>query len=150
MAYMSQERKAQIAPVIKSILKKYGVKGSLAVRHHSTLVLNITQGPIDFIENYIETDKLKPYAKYMSDDQVAYIRKNRSLDVNVYWYKEHFSGKALKFLEEIIPAMNVGNHDRSDIQTDYFDVGWYVDVNIGKWNKPYAFSGKEEVDLLAA
>jgi hypothetical protein len=34
-------------------------------------------------------------------------------------------------------AMNDGNHDRSDIQTDYFDVGWYVDVNIGRWNKPY-------------
>ena len=33
--------------------------------------------------------------------------------------------------------MNDGNHDRSDPQSDYFDVGWYVDVNIGKWNKPY-------------
>jgi hypothetical protein len=34
--------------------------------------------------------------------------------------------------------MMVGNHDRSDIQSDYFDVGWYVDINIGRWNKPYA------------
>jgi hypothetical protein len=33
--------------------------------------------------------------------------------------------------------MNVGNHDRSDIQSDYFDVGWYVDVNVGAWNQPY-------------
>jgi hypothetical protein len=33
--------------------------------------------------------------------------------------------------------MNMGNHDNSDIMTDYFDVGWYVDVNIGLWNKPY-------------
>ena len=41
------------------------------------------------------------------------------------------------FLSEVIPAMNNGNHDNSDIQTDYFDVGWYIDVNIGKWNKPY-------------
>jgi hypothetical protein len=30
-----------------------------------------------------------------------------------------------------------GNHDNSDIQSDYFDVGWYVEVNIGKWNKAY-------------
>jgi hypothetical protein len=140
MAYMSQEKKAKIAPVVKAICKKYGVKASLAVRHHSTLVLNITQGPIDFVENYIETDKQKPYAKYMDEDQIAYIRKNRALDVNPYWYQEHFSGKALKFLKEVLTAMNDGNHDRSDIQTDYFDVGWYVDVNIGKWNKPYAFA----------
>jgi hypothetical protein len=33
--------------------------------------------------------------------------------------------------------MNGGNHDNSDVQTDYFDVGWYVDVNIGSWDKPY-------------
>jgi len=33
--------------------------------------------------------------------------------------------------------MDIGNHDRSDIQSDYFDVGWYKSVNIGKWNKPY-------------
>jgi hypothetical protein len=137
MAYMSQEKKARIAPVVKAILKKYHVKGSLAVRNHSTLVLNIKSGTIDFIENFIETDKKKPYAKYMSEDQVAYIRKNRSLDVNPFWFQEHFSGQALKFLDEIFRAMNAGNHDRSDAMTDYFDVGWYVDVNIGRWDKPY-------------
>jgi len=21
--------------------------------------------------------------------------------------------------------------------TDYFDVGWYISVNLGKWDKPY-------------
>lgn len=140
MAYMSQEKKAKIAPVVKAICKRYGVKASLAVRNHSTLVLNVTQGPIDFIENYIETDRNKSYSKFMTQDQIDYIRKNRSLDVNPYWYKEHFSGKALKFLSEVIPAMNEGNHDRSDAMTDYFDVGWYIDVNIGRWNRPYAFA----------
>jgi hypothetical protein len=138
MAYMSQERKAQIAPVVKAICKKYGIKASLAVHNHSTLVVNIKQGAIDFIENFIETDSNVMHGRKMAQDQLDYIRKNRSLDVNPYWYKEHFSGKAKDFLCELIPAMNTGNHDNSDIQTDYFDVGWYVDVNIGKWNKPYA------------
>jgi hypothetical protein len=141
MAYMSQEKKAKIAPVVKSILKKYGVKGSLAVRHHSTLVLNLKSGPIDFVENYIETDSKLFHGGKMSQDQIEYIRKNNSLDVNPYWFKEHFSGKSLDFLKEIFVAMNNGNHDRSDIQSDYFDVGWYVDVNIGKWNKPYEVEG---------
>ena len=137
MAYMSQEKKAKLAPAIKAVLKKYGVKGSLAVSNHSTLVLNVKSGPIDFVENYIQTDIDKPYGQKMATDQVNYLRKQQALDVNVYWYKEHFSGKALKFLEEIVPLMNVGNHDRSDAQVDYFDVGWYIDVNIGRWNKPY-------------
>ena len=150
MAYFNQERKAQRAPAIKAICKKYGVKVTMSVRNHATFVVTVTQGDIDFIENFIETDKNKPYAKYMSDDQVAYIRKNNCLDVNPYWYHEHFSGDAKAFLEELLDVMNSGNHNNSDVQTDYFDVGWYVDVNIGKWDKPYAFSGKKQVDLLAA
>jgi hypothetical protein len=138
MAYFNQERKSERAPAIKAILKKYGVKGSLAVRNHSTFVLNVKSGKIDFIENYIKTDADKHYGNKMSADQVAYIRKNQSLDVNTYWYQEHYSGKAKSFLKEILDAMNGGNHNNSDIQTDYFDVGWYVDVNIGSWNKPYS------------
>ena len=138
MAYMNQEKKAKIAPTIKSIMKKYGVKGSIGVHNHSTLVVNIKSGSIDFIENFIKTDAEKPYAKPDLDaQQVEYFRKNRNLDVNPYWYHEHFSGKAKAFLAELIPVMNNGNHDNSDIQTDYFDVGWYVSVNIGKWNNPY-------------
>ena len=136
MAYFNQDRKQERAPIIKAILKKYGVKGSLAVRNHSTFILNIKSGSIDFIENYIGTNGSKHY-NVMSQDQIEYVRKNKSLDVNPYWYQDHFSGTALNFLKEVFTAMNQGNHDNSDIQTDYFDVGWYVDVNIGSWNKPY-------------
>ena len=112
MAYVSQELKAKLAPTIKAICKKYNVKASLAVRHHSTLVLNVKEGDIDFGGDRIQ--------------------------VNPYWYKDHYKGRALAFLSEVIPAMNAGNWDKSDIQTDYFNVGWYIDVNIGRWNKPYA------------
>ena len=37
----------------------------------------------------------------------------------------------------MIQALNTDNHDNSDIQTDYFDVGHYVELNIGTWEKPY-------------
>lgn len=118
MAYVSQELKARIAPQVKAILKKYKIKGSLAVRNHSTLVLNIKEGALDFYKDY---------------GQPAH----GSIQVNPYHYKSHFEGKSKAFLSEVIPAMNEGNWDKSDIQSDYFNVGWYVDVNIGKWNKPY-------------
>ena len=117
MAYMSQERKKALEPAIKAILKKYGLKGSLSVRHHMTLVLTVRSGDLDF------------FADCGSDREY--------IDVNTYWYHEHFTGQSLKFLKEVIPAMMVGNHNNSDIMTDYFDVGWYIDVNIGQWDKPY-------------
>ena len=134
MAYMSQEKKSKIAPVVKKILTKYGVKGSLAVRNHSTLVLNIKSGDIDFIKNYNDT---------VGERAGGFRTGSAAIDhvcVNPFWYHEHFSGKAKSFLTDIMVAMNDGNHDNSDIQSDYFDVGWYVDVNIGKWNKPYILS----------
>ena len=133
MAYVSQELKASLAPAIKAICKKYGVKGTLAVRNHSTLCLNIKSGSIDFIGNSNEVCGSDHYQVSRGFTP----NKSGHDTVNPYHYKNHYSGKALKFLNEVMPLMNKGNHDNSDLMTDYFDVGWYVDVNIGKWDKPY-------------
>jgi hypothetical protein len=119
MAYVSQELKAKIAPKVKAILKKYKVKGSLSVRNHSSLVLTVKEGALDMYKDY---GKSEDAAKF-------------GIQVNPYWYKEHFSGKTKAFLSEVIPAMNDGNWDN-----DYFNVGWYISVNIGEWNKPYQLS----------
>lgn len=133
MAFMNQDRKSKIAPRVKAILNKYGVKGSLAVRNHSTLVLNIRSGCLDFIGNY-NRKSVKDGPDYWGDIRVA----TSYIDVNTYHINAAFTGTCLECLEELKAAMCEGNWDRSDIQTDYFDVGWYVDINIGKWNKPYA------------
>lgn len=141
MAYVSQELKAKLSPKIKSICKKYGVKASLAVRNHMTLVLNVRQGQIDFVENYIKTDAAKPYGQPMPAEQIAYIRKNQSLDVNTHWAHEHYSGTAKKFLMEMISAMKGPDFfDESDAQTDYFHCSHYIDINIGQWSKPYVYT----------
>jgi hypothetical protein len=132
MAYMSQENKAKIAPKIKAILAKYKVKGSLAVRNHMTLCLNIKSGSIDFISNFNKTISTNHY--FVSQ---GFTPAEKSLSVNPYHYDKHFSGKALAFMQEVFAAMNEGNHDHSDIQSDYFNVGWYVDVNVGQWDKQY-------------
>jgi len=138
MAYVSQELKSKLSPTIKAICKKYKVKASVAVRHHSTLVLNVKSGKIDFIENYIKTDADKVAANKMSPDTIAHIRKNQSLDVNTYWAHEHYSGKARQFLTEMISAMKGPDFfDHTDAQTDYFHCSHYIDINIGKWDKPY-------------
>jgi hypothetical protein len=128
---MSQENKAKIAPVVKAICKKFGVKASLAVRNHSTLALNIKSGSIDFIGNFNKTVENQPGGFRNGSAAVD------SLQVNPYWFHEHFDGVAKEFLTEVLSAMNTGNWDESDSQVDYFNVGWYVDVNIGGWNKPY-------------
>lgn len=133
MAYMSTERKQALSPKIKAICKKYGIKATLAVRNHSTLVLNVKSGTIDFIGN---SNAVCGKDQWM---MARGYKPNTSgyESVNVYHFKNHYDGKAKAFLTEVYHAMMVGNHDNSDIQTDYFDIGWYVDINIGKWNAPY-------------
>lgn len=135
MAYVSQELKKSLAPAIKRVCKKYGIQATLAVRHHSTLVLNIKSGKIDFFESYNRLGM-----KESRPSHLPFTPETRYTDVNRYHYKNHFDGAALKFLSEVIPLMNKGNHDNSDIQTDYFDVGWYIDINIGKWDRPYVLA----------
>lgn len=132
MAYMSQEKKAALAPAIKAAFKKYGLKGSISVRHHSTLVVTISSGEIDFISNFVDCARA---ANHNCGVDVAV--REQHLQVNTYWLENSFAGRALEALQAIKLAMNAGNHDRSDIQTDYFDVGWHIDISIGKWDKPY-------------
>jgi len=127
---MSQEKKAKIAPVVKKILTKYKLKGSLSVNNHSTLVLTLKSGKIDFTGNFNATCDERDHNQRIN-------RANGNIQVNPYWYHEHFTGKAKAALAELITAMNDGNHDRSDAMTDYFDVGWYIDINVGRWNVPY-------------
>jgi hypothetical protein len=128
MAYMSQERKKSIAPVVKALLKKHGLKGSLSVHHSSELVLTIKEGEIDFIKN--ANDNIDPYSN-SAYEVSTYIQ------VNQYHISRGFSGEAEKALVELYKAMMNGNHNNNDIQSDYFDVGWYISINVGKWDAPY-------------
>ena len=111
MAYMNQERKAQISAAIKPVLAKYKMKGTLSVRNYSEIVLTLKSGAIDF-----------------KDKQC----------VNVYWINDHFEGVARDFLNEAVEALRAaGWYDRSDVMTDYFDTAYYISINLGKWNQPY-------------
>ena len=133
MAYMNQESKAVVNAALKPILKRYGVKGTLSVRNHSTLVLTIKSGRIDFIGNMNRVCGGDHY-------QVSrgFTPAKDYVDVNPYWYHQHFDGDAKAFLAEALKAMkSAGWYDESDAMTDHFDIAYYVDINVGRWNKPY-------------
>jgi hypothetical protein len=134
MAYVSQELKSKLSPAIKAVCKKYGIKASIAVRNHMTLALNVKSGKIDFIGNSNRVCGADFYqvARGFKPNTTGYDQ------VNPYHFQSHYDGDAKAFLSEVLAVMNDGNWDKSDIQSDYFNVGWYVDVNIGSWNKPYS------------
>lgn len=133
MAYVYPELKASLAPGIKAVLKKFGMKGSIAVDNHSTLVCNITSGPLDLISNMFDIAVKKPDSHYSRNPT-----KPLYIQVNEHWISDHYTGKCLAFLTELKDAMKGPTwYNRSDIQTDYFDTAWYLGINVGRWNKPY-------------
>jgi hypothetical protein len=126
---MNQTKKALIAAALKQVVPS-GWKYSLGVRNHSTIVMNITAAPFNLIAAF------KPNAHFNPETSTY-------MDVNPYHYREQLDDEAVAdVMDMIFAALNDGNHDRSDSQTDYFDVGWYVDVNIGRWNKPFVCNAK--------
>lgn len=132
MAYMNQQKKAVIAENLKPILKKYGVKGTLSVRNNMSIALTLKSGKIDFIKNFNDTVAQQPGGFRNGRPAENY------LQVNTYWYQDHFSGKAKDFLAEAKKALlSAGWYDNSDIQTDYFDTAYYIDINVGRYDKPY-------------
>jgi hypothetical protein len=135
MAYANQTTKQTIAANIKPILAKYGVKASLSIRDHTSVVLTITAGKIDFFADLV-TDRYSLLGVSTIDRDK--LRERGHLQVNQYWYHEHYTGISKQFFAEIIPAMqSAGWYDRSDAQVDYFDTAYYYDINVGRWDRPY-------------
>ena len=126
MAYYNQKRKQEVAPRIRKLLKDYGLKGSLSVKHYSTVVLTLRSGKIDFIK------QLNNKGLERGETQIK-----TNLNVNHYHLEDTFSGNALEFLIKAKAILMEGNHNNSNAMIDYFDVGWYMDINIGKWDKYY-------------
>lgn len=123
MAYVSQEMKKELAPAIKAVLKKYGMKGTIAVRDHMVLVCNIKKGKLDILGAL-------PVNEYGPREYVQ---------VNPYWIEENYDDpEVVAFLLELKDALEGPNffcHD--DSMTDYFHRSHYIDINVGQWDKPY-------------
>jgi hypothetical protein len=52
----------------------------------------------------------------------------------------HLKAKYAKMLLQVIKLANEENYNNSDLMTDYFDVGYWFHLAIGKWNKPFTIS----------
>ena len=128
MAYINQEDKKRLAPKIKAVLKKYGVKGTISISHHSNLVVRLKEGKVDLYGEKVDPNN--------------WCGSHGSDSVNTYWINDHHTGVSRDFLNELKAAMNDGNWDKSDVQTDYFNVGWYSDIVVGNNsnNKPYVYT----------
>ena len=140
MAYVSQEDKRELSVGIKKVLKKYNVKGTIGVHHHSTIVVRLRSGDLDILGNYwnvytqsVERGQIEPWNQRTE--------KPTSLTPNPYCVDKSYSGEVLAFLEELIAEMKGERYfNESDPMTDYFHCSHYIDIDVGNWEKPYIYN----------
>jgi hypothetical protein len=110
MPYISTESVAAKRALLKKAFPEY--KLSITRVHSSTICVDIMGGPIE-----------------LTDAQV-----------NVFYAHEHYEGEAKRVICGIIDIIKAGEKIISP-DTDYGNVpNFYYEVNIGKWDKPYACS----------
>ena len=138
MADISQQDKKDLLPGIKKVLKTYNMKGTVSIRHHSTLIVTLTEGELDLIrvENEIRKERhaRNPYLDlYLVTDtfQQSYHHLNKFVELG-----EH---EVHNFYQNMFKAMK-GNKwfDKSDIMTDYHHIAYYCYIDVGRSSeKPY-------------
>jgi hypothetical protein len=138
LAYVTQEVITKARLALKALNKEYGIKATLSGKGDSTLYLTITEGKIDFIGNFCENVKAKRI-QHDTQQVIDWVTKEQNISVNQYYLDSSFDGIALEYLEKAKSIMLVDHWDRSDIQSDYFNCAYYLNISIGRWNKPYNF-----------
>ena len=136
MAYMNQVKKQLIAAALKPVIPA-SWKWSLSVRSHMTICLTISSAPDDLLAmvQRVGGERARPAP-------LTYAR------LNTHHPESFADGEMLETFRQIVAALNAGNHDRSDIMTDYFDVGHYVDLQLGRWDRPFVCPAR--ADAVAA
>ena len=124
MAYVNNETKSKILTALKPVFKKYGIKATVARNsYHSTLVVNLVSGNIDFSNDY------------------------DTRQVNVYHIDKYYDGIAKQFLNEVVANIKIAGewYDKSNAQIDYFNTAFYISINIGKRERPYVYNAPSHV-----
>lgn len=120
MAYITANQTRDIKKRLRSAFP--GFKFSVRNRHHMSVSVKILSGPRDFSDLNLTNEWVSHF------DPTHF---------NVNHYHLHNYGPHEGFFRKIAAIVNEGNYDNSDIMTDYFDVGFYVSISVGSWDRPY-------------
>jgi hypothetical protein len=113
MAYISSESvKAKREEIKKEFPSSKGWKFSIVREHHTSIHCHIMESPLDLGEHS---------------------------QVNHFYIKEHYKEQPeiAEVLQKIKDILEKGNHHNSDAMTDYFDEGFYIHLEIGKWDRKH-------------
>jgi len=135
MAYISTDDVKHIRNELKKELPQY--KFSVVRDHHSSVSIALMKGPAFKDYEYFD--------RYDNVTKTANLGDGEHYQINQFHLEDFYGKENAEILSKIdkiahtAPAKNGGKvwYNNSDIQTDYFDIAYYVHISIGKWNKSY-------------
>ena len=130
MAYLNAADVKQIRLELKETFPDF----KFGVRKRDSMAVSVTvkSGPTDF-------------SSLFKDE---YSAKRQYVQINGY-HIDKFYGEHAEFFKQVqtiiktAPARGEGYrkgegwYDRSDAMVDFFDTAYYIDINVGSWDKPY-------------
>ena len=130
MAYLTKEMVSSKRAALKAAFPlKAGWKFSVRNRNHSTLCVTVVEFPKDY--DFPGHISVNPYGK-MDPEAPVYREKGFSI-----------GEKEVEALEKMKSIMRGDDwYDNSDIMTDYFDTAFYMNLEVGTWEKPAVASKK--------
>lgn len=131
MAHMSQEHKKRIAEKLKTFMPE-GWKYSLSVSNSTSIVMTIRKAPVDLI-GILHENTLRRTQGVTKEQLDSHYDLNPFKAANYFKLHPDLEGLFAKIVE----ALNLDNYNNSDSQRDHIDVGHYVGLKIGRWNKPF-------------
>ena len=71
--------------------------------------------------------------------------EQKPLDDKMVWVSNGtiLTEEAAKMLKEVTDIANRENWDYSDAMTDYFDVNYFLYIEIGKWDRPFTITTRK-------
>lgn len=118
MAFITTEEVKTMRNKLKETYPaKKGWKFSVTREHYSCVRCVILSAPIE-----LRQDPAKEYES-----------------VNNFWIESHYEKfpEIKEVLANVTKILNTDNYNNSDLMTDYHDVGHYITLRVGDWDKPF-------------
>ncbi|WP_415912516.1 hypothetical protein [Neptuniibacter sp. QD37_11] len=143
MAYVSKEDKAARMPAIRAALKKHGMQGSVRVENYSKLIVTISKGDLDLIDFDLKHRQHKN--RFDDEALVATEARDHYVVHNAGFFnaaEEIGQPEVAELFSELLSALKGDDYfDESETMIDYSHCSHYYEVHVGRWNKPFEFTG---------
>lgn len=140
MAYVSTETTRRVRSELKQRFPN--LKFSVS-KKDGTLRVRIMAGDLDFRDIWEDIPDNKQYWKRYGNPKPHF---DGYVSINTY-HPDDYNPKYTDLFKQIISIMKGTEwFDNSDPQIDYFSTAYYLKLSVGKWDKPYQYTGTPRMD----